>query len=253
MTARVKKIIGISGICLLVVSLGLNVYIFVKYSKIKHKISEIVDNKIDNISNNVEEKNEEINNQHDEVVFNLENSFSKPENINYEVYQPAIASDGTKYVVNKINGKEYKFYLEDDIEKSHQQIVFYADKLNFLTDEYEKEALARNNMIIELQDELEKAKQELKRDLTDEEMSQLVNNIRTKFVRFGLDLWVNDNIPLTQWSNEGKINSWGYFSGGVGFNWLFMDKINLRLSVGAQQQIDNSINPTIGASIGFYF
>lgn len=253
MTTKVKKILFISFVVAFLISIGFNIFILIRYNKIKHKIEDVVDTKIDAISENVEDNNDEINETHENIIFDLQKTFSNQNLINFSQFKPLYDQNGLPYVTNIIGDNEFTTYLSDDIKESQGQIVFYSDKLNYVTEQYELEAKARNIMINNLKTELETTKQELKNDISDQEMSQLINNLKPKFMRFGLDLWVMDNLPVTTWLNEGKVNNFGYFSGGVGLNWLFMDKLNVRLSIGGQQQLDNTINPTIGASIGFYF
>lgn len=252
MTTTAKRVIKIVLVIVFILSVGANAYIFHKYSAIKNKVEVIVDDTIDTIHSDIVEKNEELNEEYTDTISELEESFRAPEVI-YKDLEPLVDEDGRTFVISKINGEEYKFYLSDNISESQQQVVFYADRLNFVTSKYETEVQRRNEMITELERQLEQAKADLKRDLTDAEMQELVNNVKLKFFRFGIDIWVFDNLPVSEWITNGKVDRWGYFSAGIGANFLFMNKLNLRVSVGMQQQIDNSLNPTVGFSIGWYF
>lgn len=251
-TKKTKTILGIIATVLFIGSLALNIFIFSRYNKIKTKVTNIVDEKIDNVQTIIVEKNEELNKEYESTITELESSFQAPQVV-YKNMEPLVDEDGRTYVISTVNGEDYKFYLADNVEESQQQVVFYADRLNFVTKQYETEVQKRNEMIDELEFQLETAKRELKRDLTDAEMQQLVHNIKTKFFRFGIDVWVGGTLPLTQLIKDGKVDRWGYFSGGLGANFLFMEKVNVRFSIGMEQQIDNTLNPIVGIAIGWYF
>ena len=252
MEKRTRNIIIIVCAVLFTASVGMNIYIFSKYSKIKNKVDTIVDTKVDDIQNTIKDKKDEINFDYEKSVTELEHDIRHAEVI-YKDVDPLIDEDGRTFVSIKVNGEEHKFYLADDILDAHRQTAFLSDKLNYVTEQRELDNEKYNEMIDEINAELEKARAELKRDLTDSEMQELVNNVKSKFIRFGIDLWVMDNLPVTQWINTGKIEKLGYFSGGVGGSVLINNKFNLRLSVGMQQQTDNTFNPTIGISVGYYF
>lgn len=252
MTKKTKVILIIIAVLLFLGSLALNIFIFSRYNKIKSRVTDIVDEKIDNVQTIIVEKNEELNSEYESTITELEESFQAPQII-YKNMEPLVDEDGRTYVISSVNGEDYKFYLADNIEESQQQVVFYADRLNFVTKQYESEVQKRNEMIDELEFQLETMKRELKRDLTDAEMQQLVHNIKTKFFRFGIDIWVGGTMPITKFINDGKIDRWAYFSGGLGANFLFMEKVNVRFSIGMEHQMDNSINPMVGIAIGWYF
>lgn len=252
MGKRTRNIIIIVCAVLFVASVGLNVYIFSKYSKIKDKVNTIVDNKVDNIQDTIKDKKDEINFDYEKSVNELEHEIRHAEVI-YKDVDPLIDKDGRTFVSIHVNGEEHKFYLADDITDSHRQTAFLTDKLNYVTEQRELDNEKYNAMIDEINAELEKARADLKRDLTDSEMQELVNNVKKKFIRFGIDLWAMDNLPVTQWINTGKIEKLGYFSGGVGGSILINNQFNIRLSIGMQQQTDNTFNPTVGISIGYYF
>lgn len=252
MGKRTRNIIIIVCAVLFTASVGMNIYIFSKYSKIKNKVDTIVDNKVDNIQDTIKDKKDEINFDYDKSINELEHEIRHAEVI-YKDVDPLIDEDGRTFVSIQVNGEEHKFYLADDITDSHRQTAFLTDKLNYVTEQRELDNEKYNAMIDEINAELEKARADLKRDLTDSEMQELVNNVKKKFIRFGIDLWAMDNLPVTQWINTGKIEKLGYFSGGVGGSILINNQFNIRLSIGMQQQTDNTFNPTVGISIGYYF
>lgn len=252
MGKRTRNIIIIVCAVLFTASVGMNIYIFSKYSKIKDKVNTIVDNKVDNIQDTIKDKKDEINFDYEKSVNELEHEIRHAEVI-YKDVDPLIDEDGRTFVSIHVNGEEHKFYLADDITDSHRQTAFLTDKLNYVTEQRELDNEKYNAMIDEINAELEKARADLKRDLTDSEMQELVNNVKKKFIRFGIDLWAMDNLPVTQWINTGKIEKLGYFSGGVGGSILINNQFNIRLSIGMQQQTDNTFNPTVGISIGYYF
>lgn len=252
MGKRTRNIIIIVCAVLFTASVGMNIYIFSKYSKIKNKVDTIVDNKVDNIQDTIKDKKDEINFDYEKSVNELEHEIRHAEVI-YKDVDPLIDEDGRTFVSIHVNGEEHKFYLADDITDSHRQTAFLTDKLNYVTEQRELDNEKYNAMIDEINAELEKARADLKRDLTDSEMQELVNNVKKKFIRFGIDLWAMDNLPVTQWINTGKIEKLGYFSGGVGGSILINNQFNIRLSIGMQQQTDNTFNPTVGISIGYYF
>lgn len=252
MGKRTRNIIIIVCIVLFVASVGLNVYIFSKYSKIKDKVNTIVDNKVDNIQETINDKKDEINADYEKSVNEFEYEIRHAEVI-YKDVDPLIDEDGKTFVSIQVNGEEHKFYLADDITDSHKQTAFLTDKLNYVTEQRELDNEKYNAMIDEINAELEQARADLKRDLTDSEMQELVNNVKKKFIRFGIDVWAMDNLPVTQWINTGKVEKLGYFSGGIGGSVLINNQLNIRLSIGMQQQTDNTFNPTVGISIGYYF
>lgn len=252
MGKKARNIIIIVSTVLFTASVGMNIYIFSKYSKIKDKVDTIVDNKVDDIKDTINDKKDEINTDYEKSVTELEYDIHHAEII-YKDIDPLIDEDGRTFVSIKVNDEEHKFYLADDITDSHKQTAFLTDKLNYVTEQRELDNIKYNEMIDEINAELEKARADLKRDLTDSEMQELVNNTKKKFIRFGIDVWAMDNLPVTQWINTGKVDKLGYFSGGIGGSILINNQFSVRLSVGMQQQIDNSFNPTVGISIGYYF
>lgn len=252
MVKKVKNTIIVTFVVLFAVSVGMNIYIFSKYSKIRDKVDGIVDNRVDTIQDTITTKKDEINADYEKSVTELEYDIRYAEII-YRDVDPIIDADGRTFVSIKVNDEEHKFYLADDITDSHKQTAFLTDKLNYVTEQRELDNVKYNETIDEITAELEKARADLKRDLTDGEMQELVKNVKQKFIRFGIDLWAMDNLPVTQWINTGKVEKLGYFSGGIGGSVLINNQFNVRLSIGMQQQIDNTFNPTVGISIGYYF
>lgn len=252
MVKKVKNTIIVTFVVLFAVSVGMNIYIFSKYSKIRDKVDGIVDNRVDTIQDTITTKKDEINADYEKSVTELEYDIRHAEVI-YRDVDPLIDADGRTFVSIKVNDEEHKFYLADDITDSHKQTAFLTDKLNYVTEQRELDNVKYNETIDEITAELEKARADLKRDLTDGEMQELVKNVKQKFIRFGIDLWAMDNLPVTQWINTGKVEKLGYFSGGIGGSVLINNQFNVRLSIGMQQQIDNTFNPTVGISIGYYF
>ena len=246
---KTKTVIILSIIFLL--SIGMNIFLFIKYWKIRKSIDEIVDNRIDKVTETIVDENEKINDEHKDIISKLEEDLKNGETI-YVNFEPKTDEKNRKYVTTIVNGNEYRMYLVDDIDKSHKQIVFLAEELNTVTAAYEKENEARNMMIEKLEEELAQAKKDLKTDLTDHQMEVLVGNIKKDMIRFGIDVFLTDTIAISQLL-DGKTNI-NNFGGGVGFNVLVKDKINTRVSLGLQQGVDNnSLNPIVGISIGYYF
>lgn len=252
MIKKVKNTIIVTFVVLFAISVGMNIYIFSKYSRIKDNVDDIVDNKVDIIQDTITNKQDEINTEYEKSVSELEYDIRHAEVI-YRDVDPLIDADGRTFVSIKVNDEEHKFYLADDITDSHKQTAFLTDKLNYVTEQRELDNIKYNETINEISAELEKARNDLKQDLADSEMQELINNVKHKFIRFGIDLWVMDNLPATQWINTGKIEKLGYFSGGIGGSVLINNQFNVRVAIGMQQQTDNTFNPTVGVSIGYYF
>ena len=114
MGKKTRNIIIIVSTVLFTVSVGMNIYIFSKYSKIRDKVDTIVDNKVDDIKDTINDKKDEINTDYKKSVTELEYDIRHAEII-YKDVDPLIDEDGRTFVSIKVNDEEHKFYLADDI------------------------------------------------------------------------------------------------------------------------------------------
>lgn len=236
--------------CIAVVSIIGNVYTVVKYRQIKRTVTDIVDSNIDKVVDNTLHSNDDINKHHDDTISKLQYLFDNNLNTTFGTYEQN-AETGEEYVVYNFAEMQYKILLAESIEQSRRQTIFAADKLNFLTAQYELESVARNLMISNLEQELAEAKEKLITDVTGAEMQQLINNNIHKAFRFGMDVYVTNTLPINSIIN-GTYSGLGYFGGGLGLDMLFYDKVFVRTNFGLQYDGAN-LNPNVGVSVGWYF
>lgn len=152
-----------------------------------------------------------------------------------------------------IEDKAYEVKLENDIDKSHEQTIFYMDQLTMTADHYMKIIEEKDELIKNLTEQLEDAKKDITVDVTERNVNLELERFRKNFMRFGIDAYLMAGIPLSDWIESGKVSkNLLSYDFGVGWNFMLLNKYNLRLITGLEYQNTN-LTPKIGVSLGYYF
>lgn len=234
----IRKIIVYSTfIGILLISLGFNSYFIYRGFVANRENKEIVETNINPIIETVHEKNEEINKENDEFIENLKETYEKN-----DVFIPVIEkNEEKKYVSIYVDGECYETELASNLEDSQKQTIFFADQLNKVQSQYESDMRIRNEMVSNLVKELESAKKQIQNDFTEKEINKELNNLRKDFFKFGLDGYFITRTPLLK-----------DYSVGIGANFLFINKFNIRINGGISFD-SNNYKPEFGASFCYYF
>ena len=226
------------------VSLVFNGYWIYRSYKEKKDIKEIVNEKLDPIIDETKVKNDEINKKEDDFKTELSNEMKKVSNksTNSGIYETIYIDD-----------KTYQIELEKDLLKSQEQTKFYISKVNDITAHYTKTISEKDGLINELTDKLENVKKDLTTDITNRNIDKELESFRNDFFRFGLDLYFVGGIPISDWIENKKIDTnFNSYSFGLGLNFMFIKKVNVRTSLGIDYR-NTMVNPEFGVSICYFF
>ena len=132
-----------------------------------------------------------------------------------------------------IDDKTYQIELEKDLLKSQEQTKFYISKVNDITAHYTKTISEK--------------------DITNRNIDKELESFRNDFFRFGLDLYFVGGIPISDWIENKKIDAnFNSYSFGLGLNFMFIKKVNVRTSLGIDYR-NTMVNPEFGISICYFF
>ena len=226
------------------VSLVFNGYWIYRSYREKKDIKEIVNEKLDPIIDETKDKNDEINKKENDFKTELNNEIKEFSNksTNSGIYETIYIDD-----------KTYQIELEKDLLKSQEQTKFYISKVNDITAHYTKTISEKDELINELTDKLENVKKDLTTDITNRNIDKELESFRNDFFRFGLDLYFVGGIPISDWIENKKIDTnFNSYSFGLGLNFMFIKKFNIRTSLGIDYR-NTTINPEFGVSIGYFF
>ena len=226
------------------VSLVFNGYWIYRSYKEKKDIKEIVNEKLDPIIDETKDKNDEINKKENDFKTELNNEIKEVSNksTNSGIYETIYIDD-----------KTYQIELEKDLLKSQEQTKFYISKVNDITAHYTKTISEKDELINELTDKLENVKKDLTTDITNRNIDKELESFRNDFFRFGLDLYFVGGIPISDWIENKKIDAnFNSYSFGLGLNFMFIKKFNIRTSLGIDYR-NTTISPEFGVSIGYFF
>lgn len=118
---------------------------------------------------------------------------------------------------------------------------------------YTKIVSEKDKLINDLTSQLESVKKELTNAITERNINKELEKFRKDFTRFGLDFYFIGGIPIEDWINNGKIDTnFNSYSFGVGLNAMFINKVNLRGTLGIEYR-NSVVNPQLGFSVGYFF
>ncbi len=210
----------------------------------KSDIKEIVDNKIDPIIDKTNEKNNNINKNNDKFNDKLKDDIKK---------ESDKVTGSNKFETIVIDDKTYQIELENDLEESQKQTKYYINKVNEINDHYNNIINEKEEIIKELTNELNDLKKDLTSDITKHNINKELKSFRKDFFRFGIDLYANYGIPISDWIENKQINTnFTSYSFGIGLNVMVMKRINVRVNSGIYSR-DSVVNPEMGLAIGWYF
>lgn len=90
-------------------------------------------------------------------------------------------------------------------------------------------------------------------DITKRNIDKELESFRNDFFRFGLDIYFTGGIPISDWIENKKIDTnFNSYSFGLGMNFMFIKKVNVRTSLGIDYR-NTIVNPEFGVSIGYFF
>lgn len=152
-----------------------------------------------------------------------------------------------------IEDKAYDIELANNLKDSQEQTIFYMDRLTMTTNHYLQIIQEKDELIKNLTEQLEEAKKDLTNDITERNVNIELERFRKNFSRFGIDLYIMAGLPISDWiENKGLNTNFLSYEAGVGWNWLLINKFNIRLMTGIEYR-SPTIEPKIGLSVGYYF
>lgn len=273
-----------------IASLGFNIYWICRSYSEKQAIKNIVNDKIDPLIQETKENNDKINQKNEEFTGDLhkdlENRSTSTKVLTEEEKQemiekikqnikssgipnyspPVVEENILKELPKKdmktideevhtviIQDKAYEIKLEEDLKKSQEQTKYYMDQLSITTDHYEQIIKEKDEIINNLTNQLEETKKELTKDISKRNIDVELEKFRKNFARFGIDAYLMTGLPISEWIDKGNFRAnLVSYDFGLGFNWMTMNKINIRLTTGIEYK-DSNVTPKIGASVGYFF
>lgn len=127
------------------------------------------------------------------------------------------------------------------------------DRLEETTSHYNAIIKEKDELINNISNELEETKKNLTNSITERNINKELERFRTNFTKFGIDLYFIGGIPISDWIENKKIDTnFNSYSFGLGLNLMLLQKINCRGTFGIEYQ-NQSVNPQLGFSIGYFF